>query len=163
MTTAEINIGSDVTTGVWMSNMLRAIAPKNAASFSANLHRWMRSHGRLGDTVYRLDVDGELASVYGAGTLFLGQPYSDYSGDSDFSGAHLMGVLCNGSSATRGCLAGVAPSLVKVENFWAQYMLVGRCAIDVTHSIQFRDHDQRFKHVDGRRTCKWCAASVTNS
>lgn len=154
-----VNIGP----GAGIGDLLSAIAPKHSPAFSANLYRWMRSHGRVGDTVYRLDAGGKLARVYGAGTLFLGQPYTDYSGDTDFSGVLLMGVLCNGSSATRVCLAGDAPSLIEVENFWDQYKQVGRCAIDVNHSVGFTDHDQRFHLVDGQRTCKWCAAPVANS
>lgn len=163
MTTAEINISRTIAPGAGISDLLSAITPKNSPAFSANLHRWMRSHGRLADTVYRLDAGGKLARVYGAGTLFLGQPYADYSGDTDFSGVLLMEVLCNGSSAARVCLAGDAPSLVEVENFWDQYKLVGRCAIDVNHSVGFRDEAQRFHLVGGQRTCKWCAAAVVNS
>ncbi|MBP7824823.1 MAG: hypothetical protein KA011_06410 [Pseudomonas sp.] len=159
----EINTGSNIAPGAGIGDLLSAIAPKNSPAYSANLHRWMRSHGRVGDTVYRLDAGGKLARVYGAGTLFLGQPYADYSGDTDFSGVLLMRVLCNDSSATRVCLAGDAPSLVEVENFWDQYKLLGRCAIDVNHSVVFRDEAQRFHIVDGQRTCKWCAAPVANS
>lgn len=163
MTTAEKNAGSNIAPGFGIGDLLSAIAPKNSPAFSANLHRWMRSHGRVGDTVYRLDAGGKLARSYCAGTLFLGQPYADYCGDTDFSGVLLMGVLCNGSSATRVCLAGDAPSLIEVENFWDLYKQVGRCAIDVNHSVGFTDHAQRFHQVDGQRTCKWCAAPVANS
>jgi hypothetical protein len=145
------------------TDLVRALAPKNSRAFSANLFRWMRSRGRAGDTVYRLDAAGKLASVYGAGTLFLGQPYADYSGDTDFSGVLLMAVLCNGSSATRVCFAGDAPSLVEVENFWGLYKQVGRCAIDEDHSIGFTDHAKRFHQVDGQRTCKWCATPVAKT
>lgn len=163
MTTAEISIGSNIAPSTWIGDLLSAIAPKNSPALSANLHRWMRSHGRVGDTVYRLDASGKLCRVYGAGTLFLGQPYADYRGDTDFSGVPLMGALCNGSRATRVCLGGAAPSLVEVENFWDQYKQVGRCAIDVSHSVGFRDEAQRFHLVDGQRTCKWCAAPVDNT
>lgn len=163
MTTAEINAGSNIAPGAGIRDLVSSIAPKNSSAYSANLHRWMRSFGRVGDTVYRLDAGGRLAKVYGSDTLFLGQPYADYSGDTDFSGVLLMEVLCNGSSATRVCLAGDAPSLVEVEDFWDQYKLVGRCAIDVNHSVGFRDDAQRFHNVNGQRICKWCAAPVANS
>ncbi|KZN20439.1 MULTISPECIES: hypothetical protein [Pseudomonas] len=162
MATADKNTVKNIAPCAGISDLLSAIAPKNSPAFSANLHRWMRSRGRTGDTVYRLDAGGKLARVYGAGTLFLGQPYADYSGDTDFSGALLMAVLCNGSSEERVCLAGDAPSLVEVANFWDQYKQVGRCAIDVNHSVGFRDDAQRFHYVDGQRTCKWCSAPVAN-
>lgn len=163
MATVEISTGNNFSPGTGIEDLLSAIAPKNSPAFSANLHRWMRSHGRIGDTIYRLDAGGKLSRIYGAGTLFLGQPYADYSGDTDFSGVLLMGVLCNGSSATRVCLGGAAPSLVVVEDFWEQYKQIGRCAIDVSHSIGFRDEAQRFHLVDGQQTCKWCAVPTMNT
>lgn len=158
MTTADINTASKIAPGTDIGDLLSAIHPKNSPAFSANLHRWMLSHGRTGDTVYRLNACSKLANVYSARTLFLGQPYADYSGDNDFSGVLLMGVLCKGSKAARVCLAGDAPSLVEVENFWDQYKLVGRCAIDDKHSVEFRDQDQRFHQIDGHRACKWCSS-----
>ncbi|WAT32256.1 hypothetical protein [Pseudomonas sp. GXZC] len=163
MTAAEINTDGNVAPGTGIGQLLSAISPKKSPALSANLHRWMRSHGRAGDTVYRLNAGGKLSGLYAAGTLFLGQPYADYSGDTDFSGVLLMGVLCNGSSVTRVCLGGAAPTLVEVEDFWEQYKQVGRCAIDVNHTVGFRDESKRFHLVDGQRTCKWCAAPVENS
>jgi hypothetical protein len=147
MTKAETDNNIEPCAGI--SELLSAIAPKKSSAFSANLHRWMRSYGRAGDTVYRLNAGGKLAKDYSAGTLFLGQPYADYSGDNDFSGALLMGVLCNGASAIRVCLAGDAPSLEEIPNFWEQYKIIGRCAIDGDHSVSFRDDAQRFHLVEG--------------
>lgn len=162
MATADTTTSS-IASGAAIGDLLETIAPKNAPSFSANLHRWMQKNGRAGDTVYSLDAGGKLAKVYGAGTLFLGQPYGDYSGDTDFSGVRLMEVLCNGASAVRSCFAGDAPSLVEVPRFWERYKQVGRCAIDVSHSIGFRDDAERFHEVGGRRICKWCAAPVATN
>lgn len=163
MTTAVKHTETNNAPGETKAELLRAIAPKNSPAYSANLHRWLSSHGREGDTVYRLDPEGKLAVVYGAGTLFLGQPYADYSGDTDFSGVLLMAVLCNGSSAKRACYAGAAPSMTEVDSFWDQYKLVGRCAIDPNHAVGFTDHAQRFHLVGGQLNCKWCAAAVANS
>lgn len=162
MTTKETIISGTIAPGTKIEDLLSAIAPKISPAFSANLHRWMQTHGREGDTVYSLDAGGKLAKVYGSGTLFIGQPYGDYSGDTDFSGVRLMEVLCNGSSAVRSCFAGDSPSMVEVSGFWDRYKRIGRCAIDVNHSIGFRDDAERFNEIDGRRVCKWCAAPLAN-
>lgn len=71
---------------VEIAELLAGIHPKNSTAFSANLHRWLKSHGRSGDIVYQLRDGTKLARVYGAGALFIGQPYSDYEGDTDFLG-----------------------------------------------------------------------------
>lgn len=63
MTTAEISTGSNIAPGTWIGDLLSAIAPKNSPALSANLHRWMRSHGRIGDTVYRLEAGGKLSRI----------------------------------------------------------------------------------------------------
>ncbi|WP_156176488.1 hypothetical protein [Pseudomonas veronii] len=152
--------GSKISVPAGIAELLSAISPRRSPALSANLHRWMRSHGREGDSVYRLEAGGKLARIYGAGTLFLGQPYPVYAGDTDFSGVLLMAVLCNGTSATRVCLAGLSPSLVEVAGFWDRYKTVGRCAIDENHSIGFRDDAHRFEVKDGQQICTWCAELV---
>lgn len=163
MITAVKHTENHIELGWTKAELLRAITPKKSPAYSANLHRWMRRHGRVGDTVYRLEPGGKMAGVYCAGTLFIGQPYADYSGDTDFSGVLLMAVLCNGSSAKRACYAGAAPSMAEVDSFWGQYKRVGRCAIDPNHTVGFTDHAQRFHLVDGQPKCIWCAAVVANS
>ncbi|MCK1788992.1 hypothetical protein [Pseudomonas violetae] len=145
---------------VEIAELLAGIHPKNSTAFSANLHRWLKSHGRSGDIVYQLRDGTKLARVYGAGALFIGQPYSDYEGDTDFSGALLMQVLCMGPRVIRACFAGDAPALIEVDGFWDSYGRIGRCAIDPLHSVTFRDHEQRFHNVDGQLACKWCSAPV---
>ncbi|MGP5105815.1 MULTISPECIES: hypothetical protein [Pseudomonas] len=64
MTTADINTASKIAPGTVIGDLLSAIHPKNSPAFSASLHRWMLSHGRTGDTVYRLDAGSKLANVY---------------------------------------------------------------------------------------------------
>jgi len=70
MTTAEKNAGSNIAPGFGIGDLLSAIDPKNSPAFSANLHRWMRSHLRCVhgyvflraafQTLVRLDVDWRL-------------------------------------------------------------------------------------------------------
>ncbi|HBP1602246.1 TPA: hypothetical protein L5U90_003349 [Pseudomonas aeruginosa] len=143
--------------------LVRRIKPKHSASFSKNLWLWMMKHGRQGDTVFQVGVGSRLALLYGAGTLFIGQPYNGYEGDTDFSGAPVMQVLCMGSSVVRACYAGAIPSLIEVAGFWARYEQVGRCAIDPNHRVLFQEFDRRYELVSGQRTCKWCSEAVPES
>jgi hypothetical protein len=143
--------------------LIARIHPKHKPAYSKNLHRWLKTHGRPGDTVYRVSSGSKLSRVFGGGAIFIGQPYGDYEGDSDFSGAPLMQVLCMGRSAVRACYASGAVCLVEIADFWDRYEQVGRCAIDPQHAIHFRDNDLRVHLVDGQQFCKWCAAQLANS
>lgn len=148
--------------GVELAGLLARIHPKHAPSFSKNLHKWMNSHGRTGDTVYQASEGSKLARDYGVGAFFIGQPYNDYEDDTDFSGVLLMQVLCMGRSVVRACYAGGAPGLIEVADFWSRYEQVGRCVIDPHHVIHFRDNDHRFDHVDGGKACKWCDTPLSS-
>ncbi|MDH0342019.1 hypothetical protein [Chromobacterium haemolyticum] len=142
---------------------LNDIHPCKSPAFSPNLHRWMRSRGHayqnggVADTVYRVRPDSKLATTYGAGTLFIGHPYSQYEGDTDFSGELLIAVLCHGTKAGSFCFAGAAPALEEVTGFWDRYLDVGRCAIDPDHKEHFIGGD-RFRIEGDLRECLWCGA-----
>lgn len=145
------------------SMRLKDIHPNKSPAFSPNLHRWMRSRGHayrdggVADSVYRVRSGSKLASAYGAGTLFIGHPYNQYEGDSDFSGVQLIAVLCNGTKAGAFCFAGAARDLEEVVGFWDRYLQVGRCAIDPDHKEHFIGGD-RFVVENDQRECLWCGA-----
>jgi len=147
---------------------LESINPRSNPAFSPNLFKWVRSRRprncpdtMVRERVYSVLPDTLLAKVYGEGALFIGHPFSSYSGDSDFSGAPLMHVLCNGPQSGGWCVAGGVPQLVEVEDFWPRYLQVGRCAIDPKHGRHFFAAD-RYREHDGVTTCLWCAAVVSN-
>lgn len=137
------------------------IKPSISAAFSPNLYRWMMRYGHefsdggVAETIYRVIPNSRLANEYGAGTLFIGCPYNQHEKDADFSGSQIMTVLCNGSKATRYCLAGAMRSLEVVENFWDLYLQIGRCAIDPDHNEHFLGND-RYSVSGDVRTCLWC-------
>lgn len=143
------------------SMRLKDIHPNKSPAFSPNLHRWMRHRGLaylaggVSDTVYRVRPGSKMATMYGAGTLFIGHPYSQYIGDTDFSGAPLIGVLCHGTKAGSSCLPGAMHSLEEVQGFWVRYLQVGRCAIDPGHEQHFIGGD-RFVIENDLRECLWC-------
>lgn len=142
---------------------LKDIQPGKSAAFSPNLYRWMRARGHaykdggVADTVYQVREGTKLAEQYGAGTLFIGHPYSQYDGDTDFSGARLIGVLCNGSEEISYCHAGAAPDLDEVPGFWDSYLKIGRCAIDPEHNEHFLGNN-RYRVEGDERECLWCGA-----
>lgn len=162
MANAEKITGSTVTHSVEFADLLCRIHSQNSPAYSKNLHQWMKSHGRTGDVVYQSTAGSKLARVYGAGAFFIGQPYSDYESDTDFSGALLMQVLCMGRSVVRSCYGDGAPGLIEVAGFWGSYEQIGRCAIDPQHKVLFRDNEHRFHHVDGQTVCNWCSTHVVN-
>ncbi|MCF5371999.1 hypothetical protein [Pseudomonas syringae] len=144
------------------ADMLARIDPKRSPAYSRNLHLWMKSNGRSGDTVYKITAGSTLARIYGDGSYFIGQPYGDYEGDSDFSGALLMQILTMGCQVVRACYTGDAPRMIEVADFWDRYELVGRCVIDPDHKIGFRDNAQRFYFAQGQHCCKWCSSPVAS-
>lgn len=145
---------------------LRDIDPHRSPAFSPNLHAWMRSkahfyrEGGVAESVFRVKPDTQAAVQFGAGTLFIGYPMNGHPGDTDFSGARLMQVLCNGTKAGRWCFAGIAPDLEEVEGVWGRYLHVGRCAIDPGHHEHFSG-GERYRFEGALRTCLWCGATHT--
>lgn len=140
---------------------LQDIHPSKSPAYSQNLHRWMRQRGHayrsggVADTVYRVLPGNKLATMYGAGTLFIGHPYSQYEDDTDFSGAPLIGVLCHGAKAGSSCLPGAIHSLEEIKGFWDRYLQVGRCAIDPEHKQHFIGGNS-FVIKGDLRECLWC-------
>ena len=162
MAQAMESFSNTLTPVVQFADFLARIDPKHSPAYSKNLHLWLKSNGRSGDTVYQITAGSKLAPVYGVGAYFIGQPYGDYEGDSDFSGALLMQILTMGPKVVRACYAGDAPRMIEVAEFWVRYELVGRCVIDPGHEIGFRDNAQRFHVADGQHCCKWCSSPVAN-
>lgn len=136
------------------------IAPSKSASFSPNLHRWMRAKahffqdGGVLQTVYRVKAGTSLARDIGADTLMLG--YAEDQTENGFIGVRLMSALCQGAKAQSFYHMGMAPMLEVVEGFWDQYLMVGRCAIDPAHKEGFMG--DRYSVDGGMRTCLWCGA-----
>lgn len=155
---AETTAAEKCTSHDQFADLVARIHPKHSPAYSKNLHLWLKAQGRAGDTLFKAREGSRLADTYGADATFIGQPYCDYEGDADFSGALLIQVLCMGRSVVRSCFAGAAVHAVESEDFWTRYEKVGRCAIDPEHKLHFRDDKHRFHQVDGQQTCKWCTA-----
>lgn len=155
-TTTEIPLGHKTL-------KLSELNPKQSPSFSPNLYKWMREHahfykdGGVAETVYRVKPNTPSAKHFGANTKVIGYPINGYEGDTDFSGALLIGVLCNGVNEKRACYAGLALDVELVDNFWEQYLDIGRCAIDPEHKEHFIN-GERYVIEGDTRTCLWCNA-----
>lgn len=135
---------------------LADLAPDRAASFSPNLHEYMKEHGhffRDGGTlvgVYSVRPSTRAAESYGEGTLMLGIHDGDF-----VTGTRVISALCNGASAERSAHP-IGKSVIPVDGFWSEYLNIGRCAIDPAHTVHF--HDDRFSMNGDTRTCQWCGA-----
>jgi hypothetical protein len=138
---------------------LDQLDPSCSPSFSRNLHRWLKEFRRDGipNHVYRVTEDSKLAEKFGAGELMIGFAMSGAPDDADFCGARLSMVLCEGEKAQCWCFPGTMSSLVMVPDFWANYLRVGRCAIDPAHETYFSGA-ARFDEQADTRTCLWCGA-----
>ena len=142
--------------------VLADLAPKKP-SFSPNLYRWARERahfyndGGIAEGVWRVKPGTRAAEHFGSVSLFIGYAIGAYAGDTDFSGARLIAVLCQGKKEGRYCFAGLAPDLELVEGFWDRYTAVGRCAIDPDHQESFSG-GERYRMDGETRTCLWCGA-----
>lgn len=122
------------------------------SKFSPNLYAWLsdrrRPRRRTHSRVYR-GADG---------VLWIGEIDQPDGGHAWFTGARLLGVLCNGSAEESFAHAGLASQLTEVVDFWQRYVADGRCAIDTTHTSYFVGDDARWSvNARGtRRTCLWC-------
>lgn len=124
---------------------ISAISPRCGAKYSPNLYKWLTHKG----ATHR----ARLCHVYkdGDGTLWIGMLDGDY-----LSGTRLMSVLCRGTKeATMAYPLQTFGPFHEVDNFWSQYMLHGRCAIDVEHVISFIG-DTRWSATASGHTCLWC-------
>lgn len=127
---------------------LRAIDPRNGEKYSPNLYVWLsKSDDKMrawASRVYR-DADG---------SLFVGWLCEDSPGG--FAGSRMDRVI------PRGCKAEILwyPLLVleEIPDFWDRYTAVGRCAIDVDHTMSFIGGENRWKQTGDTRECQWCGA-----
>lgn len=124
---------------------LERFNPKRGGKYSPNLYAFL-AHPRQANftPLARLWLDGE-------GRQWLGFFLDAHS----FVGARLSMVLGEGRKQGRGCFETLGP-LREVEDFWAQYAVDGRCAIDRQHRIAFIGDDTRWSQQARLRTCLWC-------
>ncbi|MBC3871524.1 hypothetical protein [Undibacterium oligocarboniphilum] len=132
------------------------IAPKKSASFSPNLHKYLKERGHffknggLLEDVFIATPETKAAEWFGAGTLVLG-----YMDDVLFIGTRLMQALSQGDKAQRAAHP-CGRGLERIVGFWDRYLEVGRCAIDPHHQEYFLA--DRFSMDGDTRTCLWCGA-----
>ena len=126
---------------------LAAIDPRNGPQFSPNLYRFLKGRGQTWATTCRvyLDMDGILR----IGSL----------DDGWLHGARLMGVLCYGlREQVWAHPPGSLGDLREITDFWADYLRIGRCAIDPEHRRYFIGDETRwaFSNDGHHRSCLWC-------
>ncbi len=123
---------------------LALINPKNGSKFSPNLFKWLKHEKQ------QHFIDQIQAHVGESNNIFLG-----FKCDNGFIGARLNQILCGGSKASRFFYT--SPENFKLlPGFVAEYHRIGRCAIDVDHSVHFIGHETRWKEKGNTRRCLWC-------
>lgn len=129
------------------SEILKKINPKISDKYSPNLFRFLRGKGRDCTTIFK-DPDG---------VLYIGHRESDGM----VFGNRLSQVLCFGvRSQTYGYL-GSSKKWREVKSFWAEYIKIGRCALDHEHKTHFQSQDSRYTQVSKTvRQCRWCGARL---
>lgn len=129
----------------------KLISPKKGKKYSPNLHAWLCAQERTQPG--RL----ERLRVYrsATGILWIGFPY-----EGDFIGVRMMAVLCSGKKARTASWGRGTGPLEELPTFWADYLRIGRCAIDPHHDEYFVNSEDRFEvSADGNsRRCTWCGA-----
>lgn len=128
---------------------LAAIDPRNGPQFSPNLYKFLKKQGRVRASAYRVFRDAD-------NVLWIGS--QDYGW---LHGARLMGVLCNGPLERVWAHVpsiGFRGGLREITSFWADYMRIGRCAIDPEHQKSFIGDEARWTVSDdgNHRSCRWC-------
>lgn len=122
------------------------INPRLHSRYSPNLYKWL-TFGPGKNLVHVLGVFRD-----SKGTLWIGHHDGDFP--RELIGARLNGVLCNGSREQTAAWQRL--DLTEIEDFWVRYVAVGRCAVDVSHSISFVGNDQRWATNGDKRLCLWC-------
>jgi hypothetical protein len=127
-----------------------------AERYSENLMKWVRQN-RKRDLFVAFATEG--TKVYdpkktAAGSLYVGYGPS-LNEDGFLHGSRLSDVLCNGLRA--GAWA-FPPKMqfVEVQDFWARYIALGKCAVDPEHSLYFDRERWHSEDDKSFRRCIWC-------
>ena len=124
---------------------LTAINPRNGPQFSPNLYRFLKKRGSTWAKTCRVFRDTD--NILWIGSL----------DDGWLHGAWLMGVLCYGLREQVGAHPpGSLGDLREITDFWADYMRIGRCAIDPKHKRSFIGDETRWAVHGYERSCLWC-------
>lgn len=126
---------------------LDKIAPKRHQKYSPNLYKWLKRNPGIAAQaqVWREDNTKDLwIGFLGDDCLY-------------WTGAMLMQVLCTGAKHSTGSYSFKQfKGMNVVENFWKEYIRIGRCAIDPEHKVWFLNSDTRYVGTTTGRKCQWC-------
>lgn len=131
---------------------LASISPAAGAKYSPNLHRWMKREFKFGRRAQAFFIarDGGNESR----SIIIG--YEPKSWPGDVIGATLSDVL-SGGRVREGHYTGERWKPKPLPGFLQGYAKWGRCYIDPSHTMWFRD--PRWTEHGDRRVCLWCGIS----
>jgi len=121
------------------------IDPKKFQAYSPNLYKYLNK-----DKIAQYKAEVWIDET---GYKWLG--YID--DETCFIGEKLNWVLCVGARESSSCYSLLRLGrLSKVDDFWDEYIRIGRCAIDKNHTTNYLNSDSRYIENDNKRVCQWC-------
>lgn len=134
--------------------LLKAIDPKLKPSYSTNIHEWMKAWTKKHSPEHLPEVWKTFDNV-----VLIGKSYN-YGQDSSLVGVRLFQVFVDGTRANRYTCSYLHHSATQTEDFWEQYLEIGRCAYDTEHNTHFLDTENRYTYNSetNTRKCNWCGA-----
>ncbi len=123
---------------------IEKIHPSNGAKYSPNLYAWLTLRSKR----HRVETSRVFSTK--DGLLYIG-----FLDDGYLIGSRLVSVLCYGKKEKSWAFSYLG-EVIEVPDFWARYMDVGRCAIDLEHKMHFFGDDSRWRIHGDRRECLWC-------
>ena len=139
------------------------VRPEYKPSYSPSLFRWMRKTQKESPSLFKdLRVFRTVNADHSPHALFIGVSWDD---SLSFCGSRMSGVLCHGGRETRGVHTHltIGKNLIDVaDDFWEEYLRVGRCAIDPRHMTHFASDSPRYEFPDDNtRVCLWCGETFS--
>lgn len=147
---------------------LNTIHPDRSRAFSPALYTWMRRYlpeisgmaraharGPFNSTIslYSVVSPARVVQIDLAANLWdyllIGVVVSD-----SFIGTAVDQILVRGNNARPDLVRNCSKALQQVQNFWPNYLAVGRCALDPAHVDE--QVGDRYVAGTGMRACLWC-------
>ena len=140
---------------------LEIIRPRADGKYSPLLHKWLSSaRFKRARQVYQagsiLDRS-EHNERWRSGEIIIGENYKD----GFVGGRNLSDIICGRRGVkSMGYAYSVAGFNLReiTDEFWTEYVLIGRCAWDHDHGMPMIGDEGRWHYIAGgrQRECQWC-------
>lgn len=141
-------------------NVLKAIDPKRDPKYSASLHKFLKKNPECCH-VYDGNAESCPDVMYDKARrrcFFIG--YMDekcFVGD--YHAADMATVICRGGRTLVNVYVQTTDKSEpwpEIENFWDEYVRIGKCAVDPQHIVYTEDARYELSADGESRKCRWC-------